>query len=192
MPCPFGRDFESVGDDSTGTVIDVLTARLTVPFIAIRRPVSADDIPTKHIRLVLTGANAAAEKAARQAMGLARSGGRFDLLLLVEESFYVNFREAMRAIDPDKHVSYAELENALARTYGRLHAALQRSGTDHSLAYELLIRNEQDEQPVTPGDPKTHPALIVLGLQRSDHDSQGEVRDYIRRSPHPVLVVSVE
>jgi len=192
IPCPFGRDFESVGDNSAGTVIDVLTARLPIPFIAVRRPVIANDIPTKHVRLVFTGSNAAAEKAARQAIGLSRPGGRLDMLLLVEESFYKNFREAMHAIDPDKRVTYEELEHALARTYGKLHASLQHTASEHKLSYELLIRNEHDEQPISPGDPKTHPALVVLGLKRSEHDSQGEIHDYVRRSPHPVLVVSVD
>lgn len=190
-PCPFGRDFESIGGDSTGTVVDVLTSRCPVPFIAIRRPVSAEDNPTKHLRLVFTGANPAAETAARYAVGLTKSDGRIDMLLLVEESFYDNFREALHAIDPEKNVRYEDLEHALARTFGKLHASLQHSTEQLGLGYELLVRNEEEDDPVTPGDPKTHPALMVLGLHRDDHDSQGEIHDYIRRSPHPVLVVPV-
>lgn len=190
-PCPFGRNFESVEGDSTGTVVDVLTSRSPVPFIAIRRPVSADDNPTQHLRLVFTGANPAAETAARYALGITKTGGLIDMLLLVEESFYDNFREALHAIDPEKNVGYEDLEHALARTYGQLHASLQHSTEQQGLQYELLVRNEEDNDPVTPGDPQTHPALIVLGLQRNDHDSQGEVHDYVRRSPHPVLVVPI-
>lgn len=191
VPCPFDRDYESIGEDSTGTVIDVLIARCCVPFVAIRRPVSANDDPTKHLRLVFTGENHAALTAARCAAGLVNPSGKIDMLLLVESSFYDNFRAAMHAIAPAAHVSYADLEHALARSYGRLHAALHHTAAELKFDYELLIHNELDEAPVTPGDPKTHPALIVLGLDQHDHDSQSEVHDYIRRSPHPVLVCPV-
>lgn len=192
VPCPFGRNFESLGEDSTGTVIDVLTARLEIPLIAIRRPDAVGRDPTDHLRMILTGENLAAQLAAEWAVGLAAPGGRLELLLLVEESFYENFREALHSIRPDVEVSYEDLENALATTYGKLHAAFQHTAGHAGIGYELLIRHEGDQQPVTPEDPKTHPALMVLGLQRSSHDSQGEVQEFIRRSPHPVLVVSCE
>ena len=202
VPCPFGRDYESIGEDSTGTVIDVMIARSPIPFIAIRRPVgdpphpSADadapvpakENPTKHLRLVFTEQNKAALAAAQRALGLVAPSGKIDMLLLVEASFYDNFRAAMQAIDPTKEVSYQDLEHALARTFGPLHAALHHAAPGVNCSYELLIRNEEDEEPVTPGDPKTHPALIAIGLERENHDSQSETRDYIRRSPHPVLV----
>lgn len=190
-PCPFSRDFESLGEDSSGTVVDVLTARSTVPVVVIRRPDATGRDPTEHLRIVLTGENPAADVAAAWAVGLARPGGRVELLLLVEESFYERFRDALHTIQPDVEVSYQDLENALANTYMRLHTALRHAAQKFGFTYELLIRNEEDEQPITPEDPKSHPALMVLGLKRGDHDSQAEVDDFIRRSPHPVLVASV-
>jgi hypothetical protein len=192
VPCPFGRDFKSIGEDSTGTVVDVLIARSSVPFIAVRKPVTNIEDPTQHVRLVLTGTNPAADLAARRAVSLVHSTGRLDLLLLVEESFYQNFRQSLSAIDPDAKVSYEDLEHALARTYARLHTSLHRTADAMGFEYELLIRNERDEAPITPGDPKTHPALIVLGLERREHDSRSEIHDYICRSPHSVLVASTD
>lgn len=192
VPCPFGRDFEDIGEESTGSVVDVLIARSSVPFIAIRKPVDNEEDPTQHVRLVLTGSNPAAELAARRAVSLARADGRLDLLLLVEESFYQNFRQTLAAISPDVKVSHADVENALARTYARLHASLQHTANKIGFDYELLIRSERDDSPITPGDPKTHPALIVLGVERHEHDSRGEIHDYIRRSPHSVLVASID
>lgn len=192
VPCPFGRDFESLGEDSTGTVVDVLTARWKAPLIVTRRPDATGRDPTNHLRIILTGENPAAEQAARLAVGLVQPGGRLELLLLVEKSFYEKFREALQSLQPGTDVSYEDLENALARTFGRLHASLQRTSSAVGFTYELLIRHEGDELPITPEDPKTHPALMVLAMQRSSLDSQGEVQEFIRRSPHPVLVASVE
>ena len=191
-PCPFGRDFKSVGEDSTGTVIDVLTARMKIPFVAIRRPDATGRDATSHLRLILTGENPAAEIAAGWAVGMVQPAGRLELLLLVEQSFYENFREMMGALRPGIEVDYEDLENALAQKYARLNASLQHAATAFGFTYELLLRYEADEQPITPEDPQTHPALMVLALERSDHDSQGEIHDFVRRSPHPVLVVSVD
>lgn len=192
VPCPFGRDFEAIGEDSTGTVIDLLAARCQVPFVTIRRPDIVDVDPTGHVRLILTGENAAAELAASFAAGLVQSSGKLELLLLVEASFYHNFRQAMHAIDPSKNVTYEDLEHALARQYGRLHASLQHTADEVGFDYELLIRNEEDDISVTPEDPVTHPAVMVLGAERGDHDSLGEIRDFIRRCPHAVLVAATE
>lgn len=192
VPCPFGRDFKSLGEDSTGTVIDVLAARATIPMIAVRRPDATGRDPLRHLRIVLTGENSAAQLAARWATGLVHPEGTLELLLLVEESFFENFREALHAIQPDVVITYEDLENALARTYGKLHAALQRASREFGFKYELLVRYEADERPITPEDPRTHPALMVVGLERNSHDSQSEVQDFVRRSPHPTLVVSVD
>lgn len=192
LPCPFGRDFESLGEDSTGTVIDVLTARWVAPLIVSRRPDATGRDPTNHLRIILTGANPAAETAARLAVGLIQPEGRLELLLLVEKSFYEKFRETLHSIQPETDVSYEDLENALACTYGRLHASLQQTAAVIGITYELLIRHEGDELPITPEDPQGHPALMVLAMQRGSLDSQGEVHEFIRRSPHPVLVASVE
>lgn len=192
VPCPFGRDFEEIGEDSTGTVIDLLAARCQIPFITVRRPDIVDVDPTGHVRLILTGENAAAELAASYAAGLVRPNGKLELLLLVEVSFYQNFTQAMHAIDPTKTVTYEDLEHALARQYGRLHASLQRTADEVGFEYELLIRNEEDDTSVTPDDPISHPAVMVLGAERGDHDSLGEIRDFIRRCPHAVLVAATE
>lgn len=192
VPCPFGRDFLALGEDSTGTVIDVLTARATVPFIAVRRPDATGRDPSKHLRIILTGENRATQLAARWATGLVHPAGRLELLLLVEESFFENFRESLHSIQPDVKVTHEDLGNALARTHGKLHSALHRASSEFGFEYELWIRYEGDERPVTPEHPKTHPALMVVCLERHSHDSQGDVHDFVRRSPHPTLVVSVE
>ena len=163
-----------------------------MPFIVIRRPDAIGRDPTSHVRMIFTGESRAAETAARWSVGIAQPEGLLELLLLVEESFYENFRQAMNAIQPGTDVTYEDLENALARAYGRMHATLHCTASQTGMGYELLIRHEGEEHPITPEHPTTHPALIVLPLERGSHDSQSEVSDFIRRSPHPVMVVSVE
>lgn len=189
LPCPYRRDFESLGEDSAGTVMEVIAARSEIPAIFIRRPDAVGRDPSNHVRIILTRENAAAAETARWAAGLVQPDGRLELLLMVEESVYKNFKEIMQSLQPDVEFDPADLENALARTYARLHAGLQRASQEYGFAYDLLIRYEADEQPITPEHPKTHPALIALGLVRHDHDSRNEVYDFVRRSPHPVLVV---
>lgn len=191
LPCPFGRNFESIGEDSTGTVLDVVTARAEIPVVAIRRPDATGRDPTSHLRIILTGENPAAEAAARWAVGLVHPAGRLELLLLVEKNFYDNVRQVMQSLQPDVEIRHQDLENALADEFARLHAGLRHAAANIGFDYELLVRYEADEQPITPEHPQTHPALMVLALVRHDHDSQAEVHDYVRRSPHPLLVVSV-
>ncbi len=191
-PCPFGRDFQSLGEDSTGTVIDVLTARSSIPFVAIRRPDATGRDPTSHLRLILTGDNPAANLAARWAVGLVQPTGRLELLLLVQQSFYEKFRDTMASLQPDADIDYEDLEAALANKYAQLHVGLQQASATIGFTYELLVRYEADEEPITPEDPRSHPALMVLALERTNHDSQSQIHDFVRRCPHPVLVVSRE
>lgn len=192
LPCPYRRDFESLGEDSAGTVMEVIAARSEIPTIFIRRPDAVGRDPSNHVRIILTRENAAATKTAGWAAGLVQSSGRLELLLMVEESMYKNFREIMNSLQPNAEFNPDDLEDALARTYARLHAGLQRASREHGFSYDLIIRYEADEQPITPEHPKTHPALIALGLVRHDHDSRNEIHDFVRRSPHPVLVVPVD
>ncbi|QDU89294.1 hypothetical protein Pla175_26830 [Pirellulimonas nuda] len=192
LGCPFGRDLESLGEDSAGTVMEVIAARSAVPTIFIRRPDAAGRDPSGHVRIVLTRENAAAPRAAGWAAGLVQPSGRLELLLMVEESTYKNFREIMNALQPDARFNPEDLEDALARTYAGLHSGLQRASEEFGFAYDLTLRYEADQQPITPEHPATHPALVALGLVRSDHDSRSEVYDFVRRSPHPVLVVPMD
>lgn len=192
LPCPYRRDFESLGEDSAGTVMEVIAARSEIPTIFIRRPDAVGRDPSNHVRIILTRENAAARKAAAWAAGLVQPKGRLELLLLVEKSTYKNFKEIMKSLQPDAEFNPEDLEDALARTYAQLHSGLQRASREHGFAYDLIIRYEADEQPITPEHPETYPALMALGLVRSDHDSRNEIYDFVRRSPHPVLVIPVD
>lgn len=189
VPCPFGRDFQEIGSDSTGTVIDLLLARSPVPLIATRAPFDPQGDVFSRLRMVLSGENEAAPAAARWAAGLVHPHGHLELYLVVQEEFYENVREAMHSIDPDAEISLESLENALAKTHARLHVGLQRAASEQAFHYKLVVCSETEAEPLTVADPSSHPPLLVFALERADHASQGHVHDGIRRSPYPVLVV---
>ena len=126
------------------------------------------------------------------ATGLVHPEGRLALMIGVDDESFQIVREAMHTIQPDAEVSIESLENALAQTHARLHAGLQQAATAGGFSYELTIHRESESEPFSVADPASHPPLLVLALERADHASQGHVHDRIRRSPHPLLVVSVE
>ncbi len=192
VPCPLGRDFDSIGADSTGTVIDVLLARSPVPVLATRAPFHPEGDVFSRLRMMLFGENEAAPIAARWAVGLVHPAGSLELVLIVEEEFYENVREAMHSIKPDVQISIESLENALVQTHVRLHVALQRSSTELGFGYALHVHREEERQPLRVDDPASTPPLLVLAHERTDSASQGRVSSYLRNSPNPVLVVHVD
>ncbi len=52
-PCPFGRDLDKVGNDSTGTAIDVLLARSPVPLLIVRQPYTVEDNPFDYVVMLM-------------------------------------------------------------------------------------------------------------------------------------------
>ena len=189
VPCPFGRPFESIGADSTGTVIDVLRARSPVPVIATRAPFDPQGDVFSRLRMVLFSENEAALLTARWAVGLLHPQGELELVLIVEEEFYENVREAMHSIKPDVEISIESLENALTQTHARLHVALHRAAKAQGFRYTLNVRREGETQPLEVQNPAKTPPLLVLAHERGDNASQGHISNHIRRSPNPVLIV---
>lgn len=190
VPCPFGRDLDEIGDDSTGTVIDVLLTRSPVPLLVVRKPYAPEREPFQKVYLVLIGENEAAPAAASWATGFVGASGRFEMVLVLEEEFYENVRELMKEIDPDVDVSPESLANALERTHVRLHRGLQKAAQEAGFQYEMLMRRENESSDPL-NAPHGHP-LLVLALERTDHSSEGHVHDRIRRSINPLLVVPMK
>ena len=204
-PCPFGREPESVGPHSAGLTTDMLLARSPVPLLVVRWPfpvkpynvgapeegsgefpASAGASPLAKIGMTLIGENEAARSAAGWACGLVSEGGSVSLELLLEEEFYQNVREVLLQLDPDSDVSHERLTRALRKEYGTLHAGLAKAAEANGFAYELLTRREESAPNVTagPGD-----RLVILPLERGDHQSEGHVADLLRRTANPLLIV---
>ena len=188
LPCPFGRDFDSVGGDSTGTVIDILVARCPIPFLVVRKPFESSSPALDHVRLILTDENAAATTAAASAVGLLNNNAKMELLLLIEASYFENVRETMHELKPEMEISYEDLEGALAKTFARLHTSLQKTAAEHNFKYKLLVRHEDETEYSLSITDDAHQKLFVLALERGDHRSEAQVHDFIRRSAHPVLI----
>jgi hypothetical protein len=188
VPCPYGRDLESVGPNSAGTVIDVLLARSPVPLLVVREPYDPEESVFERVLMILTVENEAAPRAAAWAAGLVNPQGQLDLELVLEKEMYENIGALMRSIAPDVDVSEDALSEALARAHMRLHLGLRKMAQTCNLRYRLQIRLEGETSSLE-RDPRS---LIVLALERSDHTSQGNVQNRIRLSSHPLLVVCGE
>lgn len=188
VPCPYGRDLEAVGSDSTGTVIDVLLARSPVPLLVVRRPYVPEKEPFHRVFLVLIGENRAAPAAAAWATALVGVSGRFELMLVLEEEFYENVRELMQTVAPGVDVTPEALSHALEKTHVRLHRGLQKAAAQAGFRYGMHTLREDEPAAVGLDDESGHP-LLVLPLERGDHASEGHVHERIRHTPNPVLVV---
>jgi hypothetical protein len=186
-PCPYGRDLETVGPNSAGTVIDVLLSRSPVPILVIRRPFEETAKVFRHVRMVLTAENEAARPAAARATALITPGGLLELVLVLEKEMYENVRALLQTIAPDVELTAESMSHALAHAHMNLHRSLQKTAKQVGFEYRLQLLLE-GEEPIADG--KQPPRVLrVLALERADHSSQGNVRDRIRLSPDPLLVV---
>ncbi|MEM9657613.1 MAG: universal stress protein [Planctomycetota bacterium] len=189
-PSPFGRDLDNVGNDSTGTVIDVLLARSPVPLMVVRQPYQLESNPFERTVMVLIGENSAAESAAQWAVGLTAATGRTELRLVVEDEVLENTQSLLDTLDPGAELTPETLGRAMERSHLRLHKAIDQAARSNEVHYRLNVLRESDHRLADLSGGDRHP-LLVLAHERSDHASQGHVHDRIRRSPHPVFVVSL-
>lgn len=187
VPCPFGRDFESVGADSTGTVIDVLLSRCAVPMLVIRRGDQPLEIATGDLALVVSGESESAPTVVGWAVGMAAEGATLTLNLVVEPARLETLRELLEQLAPDQPIDRERLEGAMTKTHARLHAAAAKAAAAAGLRYRLDPDAAESAEPDL--QEVARPRLIVLPLERSERHSYGFVQDRIRRSPHPLLVI---
>ena len=188
MPCPFGRDFEQIGADSAGTVVDVLVARSPVPLLVVREPHEIEEVPFRRAALTLVGENAAAPDAAAWAATLVAPGGHFELVLVLEEEFHENVSRLLESMEPPAEPTSAELSAALRKTHVRLHCGLQKSASQMGFDYSLSVQPEDEAREFLHQDFASL-SLIVVALERPHHVSEGYASHCIRYSRQPVLVV---
>ncbi|QDU97486.1 hypothetical protein [Lignipirellula cremea] len=186
LPCPFGRNLETVGADSIGTVIDVMLSKSPVPLLVVRKPYEIQSEPFSRTMLIVVGENEGLTEAARWAIGLTAPGGEADLLLVLEQEMVENVRDLLRTLEPDREFSDEQLSHALQQAHVRLHRALQ-NGAGDQYRYELHVHKEGEAPLERLLGEGRHP-LIAVALERADHASYGHVHSCIRQSTHPVLV----
>jgi hypothetical protein len=187
-PCPFGRDFEKIGPDSAGTVVDVLIARSPVPLLVIREPHEVEQVPFRRAALTLVGENAAAFDAAAWAATLVAPGGHFELVLVLEEEFHENVARLLESLDAQAEPTSAEFSAALQKANIRLHRGLQKSAARASFDYGLSVMREDDARDFLHQDFSSL-SLVIVALERPHHVSQGYASHCVRHSRQPVLVV---
>ncbi len=187
-PCPFGRDFEMIGPDSAGTVVDVLLARLNRPILVVREPHEIAQPAFHHIALRSIGENEAAQAAAVWAVTLAAAGGSLELVLVFEEEMRENLSMLLKSLDLNIETSDDNLIAALRKAHIRLHRALQKSAEQFDFDYTLTVEHPPESAPF-PDRSFSALSLVVVALERSDHMSQGYARDCVLHRRQPVLVV---
>lgn len=184
VPCPFGRDFDSVGADSTGTVIDVLLSRCRRPMLVVRGQNQPLVEATSEIRLVVGSENESEPAAAALALGLASSQSRLYLNLVVNQEQVENLRQVLKVLAPGQEVDREKLTGALATAHAKLDLALHKGALECGVDYQM------DPHPdVAHVSDAAHRMLLVVPVEADDNFGQGFVQARIRQSPHPVLVV---
>lgn len=187
VPCPFGRDFDKVGTDSAGTVIDVLLSRCPQPMLVIRRDDQRLDECLHTVSVVVGGECDVESKAAAWAFGLSAEHATVTLNLVVEKEQYENIRSIVEALSDGATLDPESFAQALTKTHQSLHGAMAKTASE--LGREYHLRPQAGE--VAPPNPLQNrdKRLLVLPLEVDDRFGQGFVQDRIRRSPHPVLVI---
>lgn len=188
VPCPFGRSFESIGTDSAGTVIDVLLGRCKTPMLVIRREDQRLGPCTQDVSMILGAECDVENRAAAWALGLAAESARVTLNLVIDKEQYENIRSIVEALHPEETLDPQKFSAALTKTHHRLHGAMAKTANSLGLRYQLRpIAGE-----VAPPNPlrDSKQMLLVMPLEADDRFEQGFVQDRIRRSPHPILVVT--
>lgn len=187
LPCPFGRSFETIGQDSAGTVMDVMLSRCPVPILITRRSDQALEQCVKRVCLLSSGECDVETRAAGWAFGVAAPAAEISLNLVVEKEHFENVRAIVEALRPGETFDEAMLSDVLTQTHQTLHSAMNATANQTGMKYHLIPQAGQTAPPNPLSDP-TH-QLLVLPLEVDDRFTQGFVQDRIRRSPHPVLVV---
>lgn len=186
-PSPFGRSFESVGTDSIGTTLDVLLSRCPVPLLVIRRDDQLLDQCVARIAMVCGGESDVELKAASWIFGLGQKQTSVSLNLVVEKEQFENLRAILEAIEPAETLTEQAIGDALAKSHQQIHIAMQRTAGEKGMTYRLIPQAGE----VAPPNPLNDSVqqMLVMPLEVDDRFTQGFVRDRIRRSPHPVLVI---
>ncbi len=187
VPCPFGRNFEHVGTDSAGTVIDVLLSRCPSPILVIRRDDQLLADAVDNVSMVVGSECDVASLAAAWLFGLASEKATITLNLVIEKEQFQNIRSIVEALSPETHLDPEQFGAALTKTHQAIHGAMAKTASAKGMTYSL--RPQAGE--VAPPNPldNANKMLLVMPLEVDDRFGQGFVQDRIRRSPHPVLVV---
>ena len=188
VPSPFGRSFDNIGTDSAGTVMDVLLSRCPIPMLVMRRDDQQLSDCIHQVEVVVGSECEVESKAAAWSFGLAGSSAKVTLNLVLEKEHFENIRSIIEAIQPETQLDEAQFSVALTKTHHTLHGAMAKTASALNMSYRLHpIAGEV--APPNSLDQSTR-LLMVLPLEVDDRFGQGFVQDRIRRSPHPVLVVS--
>lgn len=188
VPCPYERDFENVGADSTGAVIDVVLAHTTIPVWVVRSALLDGETICSQVDVVINRESSASALAAAWATGLIQTGGSLKLVVALESSAYTETIELMKKVKPDIDIRAEDLINALADAHRNLHTALIKAAGPQTWSYLYDIHEEPEDQAGFPIKPRNH-TLNVIGFDRGQASAVNQLKDRICRSREMILVV---
>ncbi|MEM6689428.1 MAG: universal stress protein [Planctomycetota bacterium] len=188
VPCPLGRSLESLGADSTGTVADMLLARCPKPILFMRRETAHLQQAVQDVQMLVGAESHMHLRAAGWVFGLIGEGGKLSLNLVIDREHFENIRAIVEALHPEDDLDVSEFSRAMTETHKKLHTAMQRTANERNLSYALRPQTAEVAPPHPLDDDSQN--LLVMSLEAGDQFNAGFVRDRLRRSPHPVLVIT--
>ncbi|MFN7131072.1 MAG: universal stress protein [Myxococcales bacterium] len=182
-PAPYLRDVGLLGDESLGSVADMLMAETPVPLLFVRHPVDDVEALFQRSLLAMTVHVEEAELAAGWAFRLLDKGGEISVQAVADAAL---MGEAARLLGTSD--AQDVLERAEMREVGPLVAAIQKYAVDHDLQahVDVKVGNPVELAATAANDGGR---LVFMGAPSDrTHVAYHRVQDILLRSKNPVLV----
>lgn len=187
---PYGQDFDELGCDSLGSVVDVLLVKSKIPVLCVRAVQEEASIQAG-LNSVIVPIAIADEQVARAlgwAFGLSGKDGRIDIVAVADGDVLSeagHYAKGLAKLPPDA----SQLSRALLTEIGGVVAAAQKRGHDEGRTVHVETRVGKFV-PLTLAELHGRPHVIIWGITR-DHSSPAFHRavDLLLASTGPVLMV---
>jgi nucleotide-binding universal stress UspA family protein len=190
LPVPFGRDVESLRDESLGSVVDMILQESPCPVLCIRQPVAEEHLQALCADVLIPILDHGADhgKAMGWAFRVLPKGGKLLLLGVADRELLAEAKQLLGdAISPEALRSEA-LNRAVTADIGGLAAAAQKQGLALGDAVRVEVRVGRSV-PVALEVINAQPRLTIVPGSR-DHTSIAyhHAVDLILGAAGPVLV----
>lgn len=190
VPVPFGRDFAVLGDESLGSVIDMLLLEATCPVLCVRDELTEEQVGEIMGKMLIPVAVGEPPATAALAWGfrLLTAEHELELLAIADVAMLEEARQLVSEEVSDESLGPEHIERAILRETGGLVSAAQRQSTQQDTSVHVTTRTGrfvgQVLEQVAEG-----PQLIVREMQQ-DHTAPSFHRsvDLLLASHRPVLL----
>jgi len=191
LPVPFHSDIGQLREESLGEIVDHLLQSADVPILAVRQPVSEENLRSALRRIVvpLSPAESRTALALSWACRLLRAGGDLYAHEIADRDVIDGANLLRDATDNPESQPQADIERVLTRQFAGLVAVVQR--TAHEVGFGAHVHSASGRFVAqTLEVVAAAPSLVIVGGS-SDRRSTTFHRcmDLILGSTYPVLVV---